>query len=633
MKRAISILKKYWGYDRFLPNQETVIRDILEKKDTVALIPTGGGKSMCYQLPALIMEGTCIVISPLIALIDDQIQRLKSLNIPAEGLHSGFDKNRQNIVMRKLENAELKLLYISPEKLQSDSFRNLLRTIKLSYISVDEAHCISQWGYDFRPQYQKIANIKELFPHIHISAFTATANNKILDDIIKYLELDNPSITRGSFLKENITFAVIETEKKLKVLILLLKEFSGSGIIYMRSRKGTVFLADYLAKNGENVMYYHAGMDSSERHKVQLQWLNNEIRTIISTTAFGMGIDKSDVRFVLHFDLPTSIEEYYQEAGRAGRDGKISNAVILYNKNDLNVLHKNNIDTFPRLKDIRTTYYNLLKYLDIDISNKYNISKKIDLYDFFKFNGIDRFKSYKCIGELERYGLIILNIPIRNIHSELKINFEEGFLEKMKNTDETAYLIFKEVILNYEAVFITLTSISEEKISKITNIDEKEIIEVFENYKKKKYIDYKRQKSDFNISFVNKDFALINEDELIFRKERLENNISSIFDYLAYSNCRQKYILTYFGEKLKKPCNICDICQGVYDVNYSRNQLELFTQRIDDLIFDNNTGIDDLAYADTFLNRNKNIQMLKLLFKKKKLKTMGNKIIKSKRDE
>ena len=633
MKRAISILKKYWGYERFLPNQETVIRDILGKKDTVALIPTGGGKSMCYQIPALIFDGTCIVISPLIALIDDQIQRLKSLNIPAEGLHSGLDKNRRNIVMRKLENGELKLLYISPEKLQSESFRNLLRTIKLSYIAVDEAHCISQWGYDFRPQYQKIANIKELFPHIRISAFTATANKKILDDIIKYLELDNPAITKGSFLKRNITFAVIETEKKLKVLSLLLKEFSGSGIIYMRSRKGTVFLADYLARIGENVMYYHAGMDSSERHKVQLKWLNDEIRTIISTTAFGMGIDKSNVRFVLHFDLPTSIEEYYQEAGRAGRDGKKSNAVILYTKNDLKVLNKNNIDTFPGLKDIRTTYYNLLKYLDIDISNKSNISKIIDLYDFFKYNGIDRFKSYKCIGELERYGLISLNIPIRNIHSELKIKFESGFLEKIKNTDKTAYLIFKEIILNYEAVFITLTGISEDKISKITGIDKDEIIEVLEYYTKKKLIDYKRQKSDFNISFINKDFSLINEIELVFRKERLENNIHSIFEYLTYSKCRQKYILNYFGEKLKKSCKICDICQGVDDDNYSINQLELFTRKINDLVFDNNTGIDDILYIDTFLNRNKNASMLKRLFKKGKLKIKGNKITKSQNDE
>jgi len=627
--KALSILKKYWGYDSFLPNQESIIKSIFEQKDTVALIPTGGGKSLCFQIPALALEGTCIVISPLIALIDDQIQRLKSLDIPAEGLHSGLDKTRKDDIIAGLFDGRLKLLYISPEKLQSEKFRKILERIKLSFIAVDEAHCISQWGYDFRPDYLKISNIKELFPGIPIAAFTATANKKTLKDIIKHLDLNRPKVIKGSFLKSNLSFGVIETEKKIRVLNLLLKEFDGSGIIYMRSRRGTVFLADLLKKNGENVSYYHAGMNPESRRKVQSDWLNNKVRVIVSTTAFGMGIDKPDVRFVIHFDLPGSIEEYYQETGRAGRDGKKSDVVLVYNKNDLSVLKKNNLDTFPHLFDIKTTYNRLLEFCKIDINDSKSNTVKIDLEEFYSYNKLDKFKTYKCLKELERYGIISMNIPIQDIFSQLKFNFQADFLDKLRIQNEDKYQVLYNANLIYEGLFISHTKISEERIAKKAGMDTQLVVKLLEEISEDKIVVYNRQKLRFSITFLQKSEIFIDEKELSFRKKIMESNINSIFEYLSYKKCRQKFILKYFDEKLRKTCKICDICSGVANTIFSKAEFINFKKTIEGFQFNKNTDIDDLMFVDTYQNRNKNFEMLKRFFEMGFLVAQGNKIIKN----
>jgi len=627
---GLSILKRYWNFDSFLPNQEPIIEGIMEGKDTVALIPTGGGKSMCFQIPALALEGTCIVISPLIALIDDQVQRLKSLNIPAEGLHSGLNKTLQNGITGRLIEGQLKLLYISPEKLQSQNFRRILERINVSFIAVDEAHCISQWGYDFRPDYLKIANIKELFPKIPIAAFTATANKKTLKDIIKHLSLNKPKITRGSFLKSNLSFGVIKTEKKIRVLNLLLKEFKGSGIIYMRSRRGTEFLAELLKKNGENVGYYHAGMDSEHRSEVQSDWLNNKVRVIVSTTAFGMGIDKPDVRFVIHFDLPTSIEEYYQETGRAGRDGKISNVVLIYNDNDLSTLKKNNLDTFPSADDIETTYNNLTAFLDFDLNdNKDNVSE-LNPDEFYNYNKLEKFKTYKCINELERYGLISMNIPIRNRFSRLKFNFHADFLAEIKNNDAGVYQILNTANLIYEGLFISHTNILEERIAKNIGIDTQSVVDILKKLSNDELVSYEQQKLKLNITFLQKQELKVNKNELLFRKKILDKNIKSIFEYLQYKKCRQKFILKYFDEKLGKTCKICDICRGVANTSFSKDEFTGYKKKVEDFRFDKNTDINDLMFMDTYQKRNKNMQMLKRLFENGDLVLQGNNIKKTK---
>jgi len=632
LNQALLILKKYWGYDSFLENQDQIIASILQKKDTIALIPTGGGKSMCFQIPAIISEGTCVVISPLIALINDQVNRLKTLNIEAEGLHSGIEYQNQLKILDKLKSGNLKLLYISPEKLQSDKFRNTLHNTKISFIAVDEAHCISQWGYDFRPQYRKIHNIKNIFPNIKIAAFTATANKRTLSDIKKYLKLKSPKLIRGSFIKPKITFSAVETEKKFKTLLLLLNEFNGSGIIYMRSRNGTVKLSKLINKSNIKAEYYHAGMSNSDRSLVQSNWLYNKTRVIVSTTAFGMGIDKPDVRFVIHYDLPGSMEEYYQEAGRAGRDRNSATSVIIYNKNDITSLIKTNITTFPTALEIQQTYNNLKAFLKISSIPENGCSYNIDIDKFYSFNSLQKFKTYRCINELERNGYINLNIPIKDIKSKLRLNFKSNFLNKLEEQDIQSYRILKAMIFNYENIFSTQVKISENEISNLLNIDSSIIKNTLKKLHTQNIVSYISQEIKFSISF-NNSYTSLNKSELNFRFKKTKSNIKSIINYLEEKKCRQKYIVNYFDEKLMRKCGICDNCLYLNNLDFSKKELHNFTSLIESYQFNNTTEISDLLNIDTYLNRYKNLEMLKVLMKNNKIKIVGDKIIKIKSNE
>ncbi len=624
--RVYSILNRYWKFHSFRKNQKEIIDAILSKKDIIALIPTGGGKSLCFQLPAMAMEGCCLVISPLIALMNDQVERLKSLSIAAEALHSGLDKNTTDLILSKFINNELKLLYISPERLQSTGFSRILRKTKISFIAVDEAHCISQWGYDFRPHYRKIAIIKKLFPHISIAAFTATANKKTLRDIKMYLELSNEIVFRGSFFKKNIKFGVIKTEKKLKTLELLLKEFRGSGIIYMRSRKGTEKLSSILNNSGFDTDYYHAGMDNKTRTEIQHKWLKNKTGIIISTTAFGMGIDKPDVRYVIHYDLPTSMEEYYQEAGRAGRDGKMSDAVIIYNDKNLSRLKENHINVFPDHEFISSVYNSLKKYYKLSTFSGENLVFNFNFDNFLSFSGYTTQKTYKAITELERYGYLELNHPVRDSFGILKITVDNNTLSGIEKTDKKGHAIIVAAVYLYEDLFSIHSPVSEQKIAAKTGLSKNEIIEKLTELHKKGYVYYQQNFPEIKIIFKNPENKEINTQELEFRKNKLKYNISSIEKYLNYSNCRQKFILNYFDEKIKSNCNICDICMKSDLKKFSNSDFNSFWEKISNFDFNENTDLTDLAFMDTYLNRNKNLQMLRKLIKEGKLKLTGDKI-------
>ena len=626
--KASKVLKKYWGYDSFLKSQEEIIISILQGKDTICLIPTGGGKSMCFQIPAIIKEGTCLVISPLIALITDQVERLKSINLPADGLHSGMNKNHQNQVIKKVLTGDIKLLYISPEKLNSKSFNKVLDQINVSFIAVDEAHCISQWGYDFRPDYLNIHKVKSIYPELQICAFTATANSKTLKDIKSYLKVKNPNVIRGSFLKKNLRFGVIKTEKKIKVLELLIKEFEGSGIIYMRSRKGTVILDNILRKIGIDSAHYHAGMSSEERLDVQSSWIKNKTQIIVSTTAFGMGIDKPDVRFVLHYDLPTSMEEYYQEAGRAGRDGNMSNAVIVYNNKDLMNLTKKSIENFPSIQEIISTYNNLVSYCDISMIPTEGITETFKVEDFFKFNQLTIIKTYRCLSECERIGYISLNISLRDRSSLLRLNISENELNDLEKSDNFGFEILKASVLIYEGLFFSTTSISEQNIAQKLDLDLKLVISKLEDLNVKQIVDYEKRSNNILIDFRNIEGLKIDEKALKFRKKRLVNNTKAIEKYLDFNKCRQINILKYFDEKLKKACNECDICLEVDKTNYDKSEFFNYSQAINNYEFSESTDLDDLIYIDTYMKRNKNTQMLKSLIQTGKLSISGDKVFK-----
>ena len=618
------LLKKYWGYDTFLANQEEIIDSILNRKDTIALIPTGGGKSLCFQIPALMLPGVCIVISPLIALMTDQVDRLHRLGIAAATINSGTDKQSKQQILQALREEKIKLLYISPEKLQQKNFRTILQSINISFIAIDEAHCISQWGYDFRPEYRKISNIKDFFPEIKFAAFTATANNKTLKDIKTYLDIKNPLTVRGSFLKKNIQFGVIKTGKKLKTLFLLLDGLKGSGIIYLRSRAGTEKLTRILLKHNYNAGFYHAGLDTGKRQKIQSDWLDNKIQIMVSTTAFGMGIDKPDVRMVIHYGLPTSMEEYYQEAGRAGRDRQISDAIIIYSPKDLLLLQEE-LENFPIFHNIKLTFFNLLKYFDIPRDNlPVTINKNID--DFIHDNSLSQKQTLRVLQELERTGNIYFNKDLTYRHSLIKININHKHIQELATENQDFYYILKAAIHKYEDIFDRAIPFSEKILADILEYNIENLISQLNIMHDKKLIFYENRIDSFTFSILKTQLN-INKRELNFRLKRLKHNIKSIKEYLEYKNCRQKNILQYFEEKYNKKCDICDICKGSDKNCYSGEDFTIFKNKLASLNFENGTDITDLLFINGYTERKKNLNMLKRLLKENKLEIKSDRLI------
>ena len=608
--KAISVLSHYWGFNSLYPEQEEIISYILDGKNTISLVPTGGGKSLCFQIPALIKEGTCLVISPLIALIEDQVGRLKSIGAPAEGLHSGLDPEVKESIEQDFVCGRLKLLYISPERLQAASFREMLRNTNISFVAVDEAHCISQWGYDFRPEYRIISNIRELFPSIQICAFTATANSMTLRDIKEYLKMDSYVLYRSSFLKPNIRFGTIYSENKLKVLCLLMNEFPGSGIIYMRSRNGTEILSNKLNRLSFSTLYYHAGMSAEERKEVQGKWLAGETRVIVSTTAFGMGIDKPDVRFVIHYDLPTSLEEFYQEAGRAGRDRKISDAVILYHDKDLANMKARDIDSFPSLAEINSTYSNLLDYCNYKPDMQDDVSLSFDTDGFIRFNGMKRTVAFRALAELERFGFIEFNISPKQSRSMIKLLLSDDKLESLRSENDTAFSILNAIIMSSNEIFTIKRPVTESKIAEVTGNDLMTVYSSLDDLAEKNLIYYDKIEQDAIITFKNSTGIKPDKNGLKFRKKRLENNYRNIKSYLEYLDCRQKLVLKYFGEKLKKKCGICDICLQYDNDSVTGDDYTRFCEKAG-AHMENWIDFQDVIYYDGYLNRIKNKKMLK----------------------
>ncbi|MEI7662601.1 MAG: ATP-dependent DNA helicase RecQ [Bacteroidota bacterium] len=402
------ILLKYWGYSRFRPLQEEIIQSVLDGKDTLALLPTGGGKSLCFQVPALAMDGICIVISPLIALMKDQVDNLKKRGIPAASLHSGMHPDEIDLVIGNCRFGETRLLYISPERLATDKMRELIRHIKVSLLAVDEAHCISQWGHDFRPPYMQIANIRSLIPGTPVLALTATATPLVVKEIQQNLEFKRENVFQKSYERKNLTYLVFREEDKLRRLIKIITKVRGPVIVYVRNRRQTKEIAEYLRKNGLSADFYHAGLDSKTREKRQSAWISEESRIIVSTNAFGMGIDKPNVRLVVHLDLPDSIEAYFQEAGRAGRDEKRAYAVLLYETADIIDSRHNLKLSYPGLPVIRDIYQALGNYLQLPVGMGKDLQCDFDLADFARQYNFQPVIVFNCLRFLEKEGYVML---------------------------------------------------------------------------------------------------------------------------------------------------------------------------------------------------------------------------------
>ena len=571
MNKYQEILKQYWGYDSFRDLQEEIITSIGEGKDTLGLMPTGGGKSITFQVPALAQSGLCIVITPLIALMKDQVQNLRKRGIKALAIYSGM--TRQEIVTA-LENCifgDYKFLYISPERLDTEIFRIKLRSMKVSMITVDESHCISQWGYDFRPAYLKIAEIRELLPGVPVLALTATATPEVVKDIQSRLNFREENVFRMSFERKNLAYIVRKTDNKTGELLHILKRIDGSAIIYVRNRRRTKEITELLMQEGITADFYHAGLDNAVKDLRQKRWQNGEIRVMVATNAFGMGIDKPDVRIVLHIDLPDSPEAYFQEAGRAGRDGLKAYAVILYAKSDKMTLHKRVADTFPEKEYILQVYEHLQYYYQMAMGDGFQCIREFNLEEFcrkFKYFPVPVDSALKI---LTQAGYLEYTDEQDNA-SRILFTIRRDELYKLREMGTEAETLIQTILRSYTGVFTDYAYISEDTLAIRTGLTRQQIYNILVTLTKRRIVDYIPHKKTPYIIYTRERLELrylhIPDSVYEERKARYEARIKAMEEYVtSESVCRSRMLLRYFGEKNEHNCKQCDVCLNRHETD------------------------------------------------------------------
>ena len=564
MNKYQEILKQYWGYDSFRDLQEEIITSIGEGKDTLGLMPTGGGKSITFQVPALAQEGICIVITPLIALMKDQVQNLRKREIKALAIYSGMTRQE---ILTALENCifgNYKFLYISPERLDTEIFRTKLRSMKVSMITVDESHCISQWGYDFRPAYLKIAEIRELLPEVPVLALTATATPEVVTDIQARLKFREGNVFRMSFERKNLAYIVRKTDNKTKELLYILQRISGSAIIYVRNRRRTKEITELLMNEGITADFYHAGLDNAVKDLRQKRWQSGEVRVMVATNAFGMGIDKPDVRIVLHLDLPDSPEAYFQEAGRAGRDGEKAYAVILYSKSDKTTLHKRVVDTFPDKEYILNVYEHLQYYYQMAMGDGFQCIREFNLEEFcrkFKYFPVPVDSALKI---LTQAGYLEYTDEQDN-SSRILFTIRRDELYKLREMGKEADALIQTILRSYTGVFTDYAYISEESLALRTGLTRQQIYNILVTLTKRRIVDYIPRKKTPYIIYTRErlDLRFLHIPPIVYeeRKARYEARIKAMEEYVITENvCRSRMLLHYFGEKNEHNCGQCDVC-------------------------------------------------------------------------
>tara|TARA_Y100001954_G_scaffold236936_1_gene299088 strand:+ start:713 stop:2413 length:1701 start_codon:yes stop_codon:yes gene_type:complete len=562
---TLQILKKYWGHSSFRKNQEKIINSILEKKDTLALLPTGGGKSICYQIPSLMMDGICIVVSPLIALMNDQVDKIKKKGIKAIALNSEMNHREIDIALTNCIFGNFKFLYLSPERLQNELVKKKISEMNINLIAIDEAHCISEWGHDFRPSYRNISEIREIKPEVPILALTATARPIVAKDIQNNLNFKTENLIKSSFTRKNISYLIYKEENKNNKLLNILNKVKGSAIVYTRSRKDCEKLNKLLNKNNISSNYYHAGISMSERNKKQFNWKNSKTKVMVATNAFGMGIDKSDVRLVVHYYIPTNVEAYFQETGRAGRDEKKSYAILLYNNNDIKYLQEFVELNYPTLLDIKDVYQKLANYFHLAIncgkaeSFNFNLSEFCNVY---KYNKIKAYNSLKYL-EKEEY----LKLTDNNYNSSrVRILMEYSELYKFQLNYSFLNPYIKLLLRSYSGIFDDYIIINENILATKSQTTEKNIEEILYRLEKLEVLSYLPKKQGSQITYlqnrIENKYLQISEKKLIERRESEIKRMRYILNYTKQSTiCRNKILLSYFDEFQKNNCGKCDICR------------------------------------------------------------------------
>jgi ATP-dependent DNA helicase RecQ len=578
------ILNQYWGFKSFRPLQEEIISSVLEGKDSLALMPTGGGKSLCYQIPGLTKQGLCLVISPLIALMKDQIQQLRRKNITAFAIYSGMSRKEVINTLKVAGDSNCKFLYVSPERLETNLFKEYLPGLNINLVAVDEAHCISQWGYDFRPSYLRIAALRQELAGIPILALTASATLEVQDDICEKLEFKEKNIFRQSFERPNLSYSVFSVDSKINKIIEILKNVPGSSIVYCKTRKRTKEISELLQMQNITSNYYHAGLTSEDRIIRQDEWINNKSRVIICTNAFGMGIDKPDVRTVIHADMPDCLENYYQEAGRAGRDGSRSYAVLLQDESDLHELEQLPTERFPLLEEIRNVYQSIANYLQIPTGEGAGNYYDFDISDFlrkFKLNSNTVVYGLKA---LEQEGWLAFNEVVFR-QSTVRFTTDKDYLYEFERSNPTLEEVIKSLLRVYEGIFDYPATISETVLSGLLRIPAEEIKKQLLQLDQAGIIDYEQQKEGPQLLIlrarIKKEDLQINMRSYELRKEKFSRRCRKMIAYAREKRiCRSQFIGKYFGDIALKPCGVCDNCLRMKAVSLSKEEFESLNHRI-----------------------------------------------------
>lgn len=618
------ILKQYWGYDAFRPLQEDIIQSVLSGKDTLALLPTGGGKSICFQMPAMAKDGLCLVVSPLIALMKDQVENLLKRDINAAAVYSGMSRKQINMTLDNAISGAYKFLYLSPERLKSKSITERLAYMNISMLAVDEAHCISQWGYDFRPEYLEIAKAREVLPGVPVLALTATATSEVIDDIQEKLGFKKKNVFVKSFERKNISYVAEQTEQKKARMLQILSKVAGTGLVYVRNRKQTQELALYLLQNRQRADYYHAGLPHEVRMKKQDDWIKGKTRVMVCTNAFGMGIDKPDVRVVIHYEMPESLESYYQEAGRAGRDEQRSYCILLHNEaDDTDALQKLE-QAFPPVDQIRQVYQALSNYYAVPIGADANGSYDFDMQAFCSRFSLQPFTVHASLNVLHQCGYVLLSEYFFE-SSKIRIITSHELLYKFQ-VENPAYDDFIKLLLrSYGGLFDQYVQVSEKIIAKRCERDEDFVKKVLQKLHQLQLFDYVPQTDKPQLTFlVNRVDAKTLDLSGALLDQRKKTATRKLDAMTSYANndlvCRSKMMMLYFGETASD-CGVCDVCLRNKKKNLTAEEIQAVSVRIKNILQQTPLHIDGLEKQLPDVGKEKLVSVVRYLLDEDTLQT------------
>ncbi len=599
MDQYLKILQQYWGYPDFRPLQHDIIRSVGEGHDTLALMPTGGGKSITFQVPALAKEGICIVVTPLIALMKDQVENLKERKIKAAAIYTGMTRHEIDITLENcVFDKDLKFLYCSPERLSTEIFKERVKQMNVNLLAIDESHCISQWGYDFRPSYLRIADIRELMPDTPVLAVTATATPAVVDDIQERLGFKEKNVFQKSFERKNLVYLIRETEDKEKYLLRIAEAIKGSGVVYVRSRAKTKEIAQLLLSKGIQASYYHAGLSSAERDHKQREWKNGQVRIVVATNAFGMGIDKADVRFVVHVDLPDTLEAYFQEAGRGGRDEKQAFAILLYHKSDKLKLERRIVTSYPELGEVKRVYEALGNFFQIPLGAGKGMSYDFDMAKFIKAYRLSVLQAYNGIKMLQQSGYLEMSEEVDNPSRILfLVQRDDLYKYQVKNAAEDTFI--KLLLRSYSGMFTEYRGIDEEDLARKAGVKPEVIYNYLIKLSRDKIITFIPRKKVPQIFYSEERLApqslVFSKENYFDRKEQFEKRIHAVIEYVTQSKCRSQQLLSYFGQKDARPCGVCDVCTKKNDVDLPQVVFDEIQERVQQILQEQVMDIETLV--------------------------------------